>query len=110
MKKFIALYHAPSEALKQDENVTPEEHQAAMQLWYNWQANNQEAVIDFGAPLGNGNAIDKTLSASPSSREVCGYSLLQGESQDELRERFNDHPHLQWHPEATIELHEVFDI
>ena len=110
MKKFIALYHAPAEALKQDENITPEEHQAEMQLWYNWKAKNEEAVLDFGAPLVNGNAIDKKLSSAPSFREVCGYSVFQGESQDELRARFTDHPHLKWHPEATIELHEVMDI
>lgn len=110
MKKFIALYHAPAAAVEQSLNVTPAEQEAGMQKWFDWKAKNKEAVLDFGAPLSTGHAYDHTGHCSDSAREVCGYSVFQDRDETSLKERLADHPHYQWHPRATIELHEVLDI
>ncbi len=110
MKKFVAIYQAPAEALAQSANATAQEKEAEMNQWFRWKNKNEEAVIDFGAPLMNGKAVDKTGTVLSSKKEVCGYSLLQDQSEAALRSRFSDHPHLNWHPQATIEIHEVLDM
>ncbi len=110
MKKFIALYHAPNEALEQAMHVTKDEHEAEMNKWYAWKSKNESAVLDFGAPLSTGNAYDKAGTRSDSFREVCGFSVLQDKDEAALQQRLADHPHYQWHPDATIELHEVLDV
>ncbi len=110
MKKFIALYHAPAAALNQAAHVSPAEHEAGMKKWFEWKSRNEEAVLDFGAPLSTGSAYDQTGNRSDSYREVCGFSVLQEKDEAALQQRLEDHPHFLWHPEATIELHEVLDV
>ncbi len=110
MKKFIVLYHAPAEALLQSAKQTPEEREAGMQKWFDWKAKHNGAIVDFGAPLGNGNSFAKDLKSHSSEKEVCGFSVLQGQNQQEIVDLFSDHPHLQWHSDATVEVHEVLDI
>ncbi|MCA6075529.1 hypothetical protein [Fulvivirga sedimenti] len=110
MKKFIVLYHAPAQALQQSAQSTPEQREASMQMWFDWKAKHDEAIVDFGAPLGNGSAVTQDLKSRLSEKEVCGFSVLQGQNQQEILQLFSDHPHLNWHPNATVEVHEVLEI
>ena len=110
MKKFIAIYHAPAEAMAQSVNATPEEREAGMKLWFDWKENNGDKVIELGAPLGGGLSITPDGQLTDSTKEVAGYSFVQGESQEDAQKLFDGHPHLSWHPKAYIELHEVIDL
>lgn len=110
MKKFIAIYHAPAEALKQSINATPEEKEAGMKLWFDWKEKNGNAVIELGAPLAGGLSIDSKGNLADSTKEVVGYSVVEGDSRETAQKLFEDHPHLNWHPKASVELHEVVNM
>jgi len=107
MKKFVALYHAPAEALAQMANATPEQKMEGMKPWMAWKEKVGSGIVDLGAPLFGGQSISKGGQWGGSSKEVSGYSIVQGESLEAAQALFEDHPHLNWHPAASIELHEL---
>jgi len=49
----------------------------------------------MGAPLGNGQRIDASGTAS-SKAKVAGYSILQADSMAEAEEPLKGNPHLGW--------------
>jgi hypothetical protein len=107
-KRFLIVYHAPLEAMEQTMNVTPEQQEAGMALWQAWAERVSNNLADLGAPLINGKRLTAEGTSTPSTKDVTGYSLLQAEDWDELQRLLEGHPHLSgWHPEATIEVHEV---
>lgn len=107
MKKFVALYHAPAEAHAQMANATPEQKMEGMKPWMAWKEKVGEGVIDFGAPLFGGQTLSSGGQWGSSSKEVSGYSIVQAESLEGAKNLFVGHPHLSWHPTASIELHEL---
>lgn len=111
MKKFLVIYHAPAEAAAQQMEATPEQQEAGMQAWMNWAGKAGDKMVDLGAPLMNGQAINNDGSASESGKGVAGYSIVQANSMEEAKALFEGHPHLSgWHPGTTIEVHEVMPI
>ena len=106
MKKFIALYKAPVDAMANAGNATKEEQAAAMQAWLTWRDNNLENIVDFGAPLLPGNNLNGNGAWQATPSEIGGYSILQGESSEAVQALFKDHPHLNWVPGCSIELQE----
>jgi len=107
-KRFLIIYHVPIDAMEQTANVSPEEQAAGMALWQAWAERCGLNLVDLGAPLMNGKSIGAKGSASPSKKEVAGYSLLQAEDWDEVMDLLEGHPHISgWHPDATIEVHET---
>ncbi len=107
MKKFLVIYHAPAEAMAQMSTATDEEKAKGMEAWMAWKAKSGDAVVDFGNPLMSGNATAEGNSWTQSDKGVSGYSIIQGESSEQVQGLFTDHPHLSWHPQASIEVHEV---
>ncbi|HLD81974.1 MAG TPA: hypothetical protein VJA22_02085 [Patescibacteria group bacterium] len=105
MKKFIVLYHASQDAAKKMASATPEEMKAGMAPWMEWAQKCGSGLVDMGTPLGNGQKITKS-GASPSTKEVIGYSVLQAKSMDEAVEMLKGHPHLDWTDGCEIEVHE----
>lgn len=100
MKRFLALYHTPVDAMQQMANASEADKAAAMQRWQDWRTAHEENVVDFGAPtMSAGSSSNPT-----SSTTVGGYSVLQAESLNALKEACKDHPHNGWHPEASIEF------
>ena len=107
-KRFLIIYHAPMDALAQTADVTPEQQAAGMALWKAWAERMGSKLTDLGAALINGKRLTAEGSSTPSTKEVAGYSLLQAEGWEELMDLLEGHPHLSgWHPEATIEVHEM---
>ena len=107
MKKFIVIYNAPAEAMAKMSTATPAEKEAGMKMWMDWKAKVGNTIVDFGAPLMPGQVTNAGGNWSNAGTEVSGYSILQGESQGAVQALLHDHPHLQWHPNATIAIHEV---
>lgn len=110
MKKFIAIYHAAPEAMAQMTEATPEQKAEGMKYWMAWKDQVGEALVDFGSPLMGGVAISASGERTNSSKQVSGYSVVQAENADAAYELFNGHPHLGWHPTASIEVHECLEM
>jgi len=105
MKKFIVIYHAPM-TWQETDNSDPEEMKKGMELWMKWAKSCGDKLVDFGQPLTSGLKLNAKGESVASSKEVCGYSILQAENMDEAKSLMKDHPHLNWTTECEIEIHE----
>src|SRR5579864_9030056 len=72
--------------------ATPEQMQAGMEDWNSWSAKAGNAVVDLGSPAGDAASVGSSAPAGDVS--VTGYSILQGESLDEITRLLDEHPHL----------------
>ena len=108
MKKFLVLYKAPTSAFEQMKKSTPEQQKAGMDAWMAWGKKAASAIVDMGAPLGKSLRVT-TGGASPSSNDLGGYSILQGESKEAIAETLKGHPHFMM-PEGSIEVVELMAI
>lgn len=109
MKKFLVLYKAPASAFEQMKKSTPEQQQAGMQAWMAWSQKAAGAIVDMGAPLGKSLRVAKGGGSSPTTNDLGGYSILQGESKEALAAALKDHPHFMM-PDGTIEIVELMPI
>jgi hypothetical protein len=109
MKKFMVLYEAPVSAREQLGQATPEQAQAGMQAWMQWQEKAGDAVVDFGMPLAAGKRLENA-SIDQSRSAVGGYSIIQAESLDDAVELLKDHPHFLTPGGASIEVLEFLPI
>jgi len=110
MKKFIVIYHAPVDAMKQTANSTPEEQAKGMEQWMQWAQKCGDKLVDLGAPLMNGQQLSPGGKSTSSDKNVVGYSILQAENLDEAKSLLNGHPHLGWNAECAIEVHETMPL
>jgi hypothetical protein len=111
MKKFIVIYHAPMDAMKQMSGMSKEEQAKGMEGWMMWAQKCGDKLVDLGAPLMGGQRINTGGKSSDSTKEVCGYSVLQANSMDEAKVLLQGHPHLEgWNAACTIEVHEAMPL
>ena len=106
MKKYLAIYYAPSEAMAEFVNATPEQKLEGLKGWFAWKDKLNSQLVDFGAPLMPGNTRSAQTEWSQSSSEVTGYSIVQAKDLDSAKNLFDGHVHLHSHPKASIEVHE----
>jgi len=106
MKKFLVLYKAPTSAFEQMKKSTPAQQKAGMDAWMAWSKKAASAIVDMGAPLGKSLRVTKGGTA-PTTNDLGGYSVLQGESKEAVAESLKGHPHFMMMPEATIEIVEL---
>jgi hypothetical protein len=106
MKKFLVLYKAPIASFEQMMKATPEQQKAGMDAWMAWSKKAGSAVVDLGSPLGKTMKVTSS-SASPTTNDLGGFSILQGESKEAVAATLKGHPHLSMMPEATIEVVEL---
>ena len=106
MKKFIVIYHAPMDAMKQTANSSPEEQAKGMEAWMVWAQKCGDKLVEMGAPLANGQQLNPDGKSTNSNKNVAGYSVLQAENMDEAKKLLEGHPHLGWNAECSIEVHE----
>lgn len=88
MAKFLVLYRSETSAQEQMANASPEDAKAGMDAWMAWAGHAGQAIVDLGAPLGNARRV------GDGSGEPTGFSILQGDSEDEIVGLLNEHPHL----------------
>lgn len=110
MKKFMVLYHAPAEVLRQSVMHNRDDEQKGMFAWMLWAQKCGSKLVDFGWPLINGVEITSAGEARDSGRDVTGYSIIQAESMEDARQLLADHPHLAWNPLCSIEVHETLPL
>jgi hypothetical protein len=105
MKKFIVIYHAPQSVMESKTNASPEDREKGMEPWMAWAKKCGSGLVDMGTPLGNAHKMSKDEHGESKS-DVVGYSILQAESWDDLKEMMEGHPHLGWGAGCEIEIHE----
>jgi hypothetical protein len=107
-KRFLIIYHAPTDAMTQTMNASPEEMAEGMAMWKAWAKKAGSKLADLGAPLVNGKRLHPNGATGSSTKDVTGYSLIDAEDWEDLLDLLSGHPHISgWHPEATIEVHET---
>lgn len=90
MKKFILLYNGPATP---PDKMTKEQIDKVMSGWAAWYEKAGDAVVDMGAPMGNGMALkDDGTPGEPTL--LSGYTVVQVEDKDALHELVKDHPFL----------------
>ena len=105
MKKFLVLYQSQISAAEQMAKATPEQAKAGMDAWMAWAQKAGSAIVDLGAPLGNGTSVLKSAVSNGTS-QVSGFSVLQGESMKAITKLLEGHPHFML-PGASIEVLEA---
>jgi hypothetical protein len=108
MKKFLVLYKAPTTSFEQMMKATPEQQKAGMDAWMAWGKKATGAIVDMGAPLGKSLKVTPS-GAVPTTNDLGGYSILQGESKEALADTLKGHPHFTM-PGAFIEIVELMPV
>ena len=109
MKRYLVIYRTPAAAIEAMRNATPEQMKTGMERWHAWARSRGEALVDLGAPLGNGQVVTNAGS-SPSDRNIAGYSMVEAEDATAALALLQDHPHLEWAADCEIELHELMPL
>lgn len=105
MKKFIVLYHAQKGAMDAMKGASPEEMKKGMEPWMEWAKKCGDGLLDMGTPLGNAHKMSQDHHGESDST-VVGYSILQAESWDKVKEMVENHPHLMMGNSCEVEVHE----
>ncbi|HEX6464903.1 MAG TPA: hypothetical protein VFZ98_10630 [Vicinamibacterales bacterium] len=101
--KFLILYHSTVSARDQMAGATPEQMKAGMEAWMAWANSAKGAIVDLGAPVGNGVTMTSPSAESPSTSSIGGFSVLQADSKAALLKTLSGHPHFRA-PGASIEV------
>jgi hypothetical protein len=109
MKKFLVLYKASAASFAKAMQSSPEEQKSGMQAWMSWGQKAGAAIVDMGAPLGKSLKVTGD-GPSPTSNDLGGYSIMQGESKEAVAEVFKGHPHFMMGSDAFIEIIEIMPI
>jgi hypothetical protein len=110
MKKYLILYHSPASLRASTQKLSREQQAAGMKGWMDWAARCGKNLVDMGSPLGNGKVLRHGTDVTDSRKNAGGYSIIQAENMKAVKSMLKDHPHLNWSPKATIEVHELMQI
>jgi hypothetical protein len=106
MSKFMILYRAPGSARDQMANATPEQRQAGLEAWRAWASRVDYAIVDLGTPLAHTTHIGP---GAASADGVCGYSILEAGSAEEIETILTGNPQLAM-PDGSVEVLEIIPI
>lgn len=99
---------APMSAEEQMKNANPEDGKRMMEVWMKWFEKAGSAVVDGGMPTQKvatvGHATEK------SEGFVGGYSIVQAENVDEIKDMVKDHPHLMMPGGSSIDIFELLQM
>ena len=106
MSKFMILYRAPGSARDQMADATPEQLQAGLEAWRAWASRVDYAISDLGTPLAHTTHIGP---GAASTDGVCGYSILEAGSAEEIETILGGNPQLAM-PGGSVEVLEIIPI
>ncbi len=103
MPNFLLAYHGGG--VPQDE----EAEVAMLEAWSEWMANNAEALLDIGTPVGDSRTIasDGTVSATMDN-QITGFAIIEADDVDAALEIARSCPVLA--EGGSIELSELADM
>src|SRR5262252_7103532 len=99
----MILYRAPVSAREQMAGGSSDDREQTMQQWMAWAGQAGDALVDFGMPLAAASGAGTPVPAP--GHMIAGYSILQADSEAELSEIIESHPHLAMG--GTIEVLEI---
>jgi hypothetical protein len=102
----MILYRAQASAREQMASATPEQKEAGLEAWRAWATKVGYALTDLGTPLAHTTHVGP---GAASTDGVCGYTILEAGSADEVETLLDGHPHLNM-PGASIEVLEIIPI
>lgn len=103
MAKFLVLYNSTVSSEELMAGSTPEQMQSGMDAWMKWSDKCGSAIIELGTPLGNGKRVTQG-GVSGTDTQVSGYSVMQGETIDDVTALLAGHPHFMTPGEPTIDV------
>jgi hypothetical protein len=103
MSKFMVLYRSEWSPRDMMADASPEQLQAGMQMWQTWADKVSYALTDLGSPVAHTTHVGP---GTKGSGDVCGYSILEAGSADEVDTILDGHPHLS-QPGNSIEVFEL---
>lgn len=109
MTKFMVLYKSTVSSYDLMSAATPEQVQAGMEAWMAWSEKCGDAIVDLGTPLGGAKQVT-TAGVSDSGSQLSGFSVLQGESIDDVTALLEGHPHFLTPGEPSIVVLEYMPI
>jgi hypothetical protein len=107
MSKFMILYRAPESVREQMASATPEQLQAGLEAWRAWANKVGYAIVDLGTPLGHTTHVGP---GAASRDGVCGYSILEAGSADEVETLLDGHPQLVMPGGGSIDVFEIIPV
>lgn len=78
MTRYLFIYHAPR-TLADAAAADPAEMDAVLGEWMAWAGTVADEMVDLGTPLAGGVRVT-AAGASPSTREVVGYSIIDADT------------------------------
>ncbi len=109
MKNFLAVFLGSAALLEawraMEEEERKEKEAVGVKAWTQWVADNKDAIVYMGSPLGKTKRITKT-GVSDTRNEMGAFTVVQAESHDETAKMFIDHPHFIHFPGESVELME----
>jgi len=104
MKKFMVIYYLNGKTWTEQAQageVKPEEMQESMRAWMAWGKKCGDALLDFGAPLGDyqklgGAGQTAGGEGDDDTQRPAGFSILQAPDLQSAVKLLEDHPHLSW--------------
>ncbi len=105
MAKYLVLYRASLSAPEQMASGTPEQAQAGMKLWMQWAGKAGSAIVDMGSPLRSVATLGKA-----GLPLIGGFSVLEADDSDALKDLLDDHPHFRTPGDSGIEVLEFLSI
>ena len=107
MAKFMAIYYTPAEAMAQMANASEAQKMEGLKGWMKWQEKLGSMLVDMGCPMMPGIKTGDSNNWTGAQTLVSGYSIVEADSLDRAKELFVGHPHIGWHPQAEIHVHEL---
>ena len=97
----MVLYRSSVSANEQMTNSTPEQAQAGMEAWMQWAGKAGDHIVDLGSPVASVATVGK---GDGVGQPIGGFSILQGDSRDEITALLDGHPHFQSPGNPSIEV------
>ena len=111
MTKYLLAYFGGG-GVEAAESMSKEDVDAVMMKWQKWFEDHKDNALDFGNPFRPPMTTVKADGSSDDSDDggPTGYSIMQANSLDELKEMLKSHPHLQAGDDAKIVVHACVDM
>lgn len=115
MKTFLAVFTGNQETTTKSgwRDMAPDEQNAHIEkglaAWGKWMADNADALVFEGGPLGKTKGVSKH-GVEDMSNMLAGFVVIKAESLDAAAKKFEGHPHFTIFPGVGVEVVEMLPI
>lgn len=113
MKQYLAVFIGKEATMikwnQLSEAERKEREQKGMAAWNQWVQTHAKAIVHMGSPLGKTKRISNDGIAD-FKNEICAYTVVQAENQEDAARMFLNHPHFALFPGDSVEVIESLPI